>query len=103
MGFWAQHAAAALMGSYVHSTMLCVMQAAPLMLFLGEMFVPFILFMVKSTSDKLQLCAAVLCPKCWVLWGFCSLTFGLSKTQDLGLCVCAAFKEMKYLVQTKGL
>lgn len=102
MGFWAQHAAAALMGSYVHSTILCD-AGCTLNAFLGETFVPFILFVVKSTSDKLQLCAAVLCPKCWVLWGFCSLTFGLSKTQDLGLCVCAAFKEMKYLVQTKGL
>lgn len=59
MGFWAQHAAAALMGSYVHSTMLCDARCT-LNAFLGETFVPFIHFMVKSTSNKLQLCVTVL-------------------------------------------
>lgn len=66
MGFWAQHAAAALMGSYVHSTMLCD-AGCTLNAFLGETFVPFILFMVKSASNKLQLCVAVLYPKCCTL------------------------------------
>lgn len=59
MGFWAQHAAAALMGSYVQGTVLCD-AGCTLNAFLGETFVPFILFMIKSTSDKLQLCVAVL-------------------------------------------
>lgn len=93
MGFWAQHAAAALMGSYVHSTMLCD-AGCTLNAFLGETFVPFILFMVKSASNRLQLCVAVLCPK------FCTLGFvGAS----VGLGVCAALQKMRFLVQTKGL
>lgn len=66
MGFWAQHAAAALMGSYVLSTMLCD-AGCTLNAFLGETFVPFILFMVKSRSNELQLCVAVLYPKCCTL------------------------------------
>lgn len=90
------------MGSYVQGTMLCD-AGCTLNAFLGETFVPFILFVVKSTLNKLQLCVAVLYPKCWALWGFSSLTFGLSKTQDLALCVCAAFQKMRSLVQTTGL
>lgn len=73
MGFWAQHAAAALMGSYVLSTMLCD-ASCTLNVFLGVTFVPFILFMVKSKSNKLQLCVAVLYPKCCML-GFVGLLF----------------------------
>jgi len=97
MGSWAQlspRAAAALRGPYVHSTMLRD-SVSTLSASRREAFVQFILFLVQSTQNELQLWIAGLSPEHCML-GFLGVGLLFAHVwikrvckRDVVLCVCA--------------